>query len=803
MRDLAAAGGSAPAVATKLRRVLARDFPERALAKATTAVRGVGPKLAERLARHGLSRVEDLVVLRPIGYDDRRTWVSVADLRVGAAQCFLARVVRVHTSAAPRGRSVLEAVVADASGAVSLKWFRRSQALLPHIEAGRTLLVAGEVTRYRYAKALHEPEIAPADDGEKTEGLARLVPLYADVEGVSPRAMRAAAAAALEHASDLIAGYVPAPLAASLGLPEIGRALRGLHAPERHVTAEALVAGTSPYHRRLAAEQLLLLQVGLALRRREARSQRAAPALVPGDGAALAAIASVGAAMDAPLRGVQRRAWAVLSAELAGLRPMRRVLVGDTGMGQGALAAMACAATAAGGGLAVVIAASEPRAAWLALHLARLCAGTVLVSLSAARTAHERRAIVRALDAKAVSILVGVRADLAEALASPRLRLVVCDLALPVAWLSGELVPVGAVHALAISDGALPDAIAEAVLADLDVTALRDDATDPDMLAAADIVSDPVAGGTPAGAGAMAGTDAERGVASVGARGDATHAWIGAATRIVALSSAHDVLVELSAAVARGERSYVVYPSGARVDPQAEVVRGAERLRRALPHARIGLVHERMSVSEQQRALAQLAVSAVDVLAASARALTDALAICTVPPPPAAMVIVRDAERTDVLALHRLRCGLARTRGTRVILLVGEGAPGTPPMHESSGASIGAREPGIERTDPVATLALLDRCRDGFELAQHVFVRAGVAPWLGGDPRATWLAELLRSTDLQSPLRTYARALVRGGARGERDQARLHAALRRYGARLGLHGVHAGEAPLAGSPVSP
>ena len=226
------------------------DWPETALARPTTALPGVGPKWAESLAARGLRSVGDLLFHLPSRYDDRRSLASVGELEVGRRATFVAQVLGADF-AARRGRGRVrrpfEAIVGDETGTVGLKWFHGGESMASVVRKGGTLLVTGDVKRYRFSKELVHPEVEMLDDGSGEEeidldSLRQVVPDYPSPEGLHPRALRRIVRYALEQYADLIAGQLPPTLMRERGLPPCSEALRQIHAPGPEADLEALQA---------------------------------------------------------------------------------------------------------------------------------------------------------------------------------------------------------------------------------------------------------------------------------------------------------------------------------------------------------------------------------------------------------------------------------------------------------------------------------------------------------------------------------------------------------------------------------
>ncbi|MDJ0869272.1 MAG: OB-fold nucleic acid binding domain-containing protein, partial [Myxococcota bacterium] len=204
----------ARAVGVALRRLApfaAPGWPAAALAQPVTAVGGIGPRRGAALEKRGLAQVADLLFHLPTRYDDRRELATVGQLEVGRRATFLARVVVADFVPSRRrgGRfgRVLEAVVEDETGQVKLKWFHGGEALQELVKKGTTLLVTGDVKRYRFWKELLHPDVEPVAEGEEApdlEALRQVVAEYPALDRVPPRAVRRYVHAAVAEYADLV-----------------------------------------------------------------------------------------------------------------------------------------------------------------------------------------------------------------------------------------------------------------------------------------------------------------------------------------------------------------------------------------------------------------------------------------------------------------------------------------------------------------------------------------------------------------------------------------------------------------------
>ena len=555
--------------AERLAPILEPAYAQRALNQPTVRLPGVGPKTADALARKEIRRVEDLLFFLPRSYEDRRELCPIEALQVGRPACFRGTVTRAHIVSGRKGRSFLQAVVSDGTASVQLKWFRGVAHFRDRVVPGADVLVAGDVRRYRYAKELHHPEIEILNEDTSIESLSRIVPTYSTVEGVPPRTLRRLVQAAVEHAGDLVEAWLPPEVTRELALPEVGDALREVHAPAAELDPAELRERRTPYHMRLVAEELFLLQVGLSLRRSAQASRRAAPLDVHS--------AKVRRALDAlpfALTRDQRRAWDEIAGDLARPRPMNRLLVGDVGTGKTVLAVLGAVAAHASGALCAVLAPTEILAEQHFETFRRLAGALDLrvALLTGSTPSPERRSLLRLLQLGEIAIIIGTHALLSGSVAMPRLGLCIIDEQhrFGVAQRRSLGLKGDNPHLLVMSATPIPRTLALTAFGDLDHSTLRE---------------------RPPGRSPVE-------------------------TRVVPPSAGRQVFEELRRTLARGEQAYVVYPLVEESEKQdlQDATRGFERLRKALPEVPLALMHGRLDASERSRAMARFSAGEVRVL---------------------------------------------------------------------------------------------------------------------------------------------------------------------------------------------
>ena len=230
--------------------------------------------------------------------------------------------------------------------------------------------------------------------------------------------------------------------------------------------------------------------------------------------------------------------------------------------------------------------------------------------------------------------------------------------------------------------------------------------------------------------------------------------------------------------VTAGERIYVVCP---KIDPTEEddeqeggkkrtwrdAVTTATDLAKALPKAKIGLVHGRLDGDERDRVMRAFKHGELDVLVA-----TTVIEV-GVDVPAATTMVIHDAERFGLAQLHQLRGRVGRgATASRCLLLAGSLADGS---------------------DAEARLSTMVETTDGFRIAEQDLLLRGHGELLGprqaGAPRLRF-GDLAQHTALLLEARAHAEAILDEDPDLVRPE---HAALRRALERRLAHDVYGAE----------
>lgn len=585
--------------------VLAAAAPVRRLS-------GVGPKLAERLAGLGIVSIGDVLLHRPLRYEDRSRVTPVAEL--WAQQAALA-VVRVESSEIRQGRRrSLLVTVGDGAARLWLRFFHFGTGQQARLSPGTWLRVYGEPRAGAHGFEMVHPECeVVADEAAGHAIIPSLTPVYPTVSGVTQARLRDMAGQALSLLAQ--PGFWREGLPAELDGPVLTmsaeQALRHIHQPAVDADLAALVEGRDPACQRLAFEELLGHQLGLRSRRRHIRSERAPALRDAGRG-----LAPLFDGLGFSPTGAQRRVIGEILADMAGEAPMLRLVQGDVGSGKTVVAAAALLTAVDNGWQGAFMAPTELLAEQHSVSLAGWLEPLgVAVWLITGKRKRDQALLAEIAEGKP-GVIVGTHALFQESLAFGRLGVCVVDeqhrfgvdqrLALRNKAGGADLTA----HQLIMTATPIPRTLAMSAYADLDTS----------------VIDELPPGRTPI------------------------------ATVAVPNTRRDEVVGRIGDAVAHGRQVYWVctlIETSDKLEAQAAEA-AAEALSEALDGVRVTLVHGRMKAAEKVRAMTAFKEGRIDVLVA-----TTVIEV-GVDVPNASLMIIENAERLGLAQLHQLRGRVGR-----------------------------------------------------------------------------------------------------------------------------------------------
>ena len=193
---------------------------------AVTALRGVGPRVAEKLAALGIASLQDLLFHLPLRYQDRTRLRAIGSLRPGqeAVVCGEIQLAQIHYG---RRRSLV-CIIRDGSASMSLRFFHFSQSQQKRLARGTRILCFGEVRRGPKGLELVHPDYRLLGEDEEALLEDHLTPIYPTTEGLNQtnwRRLTDQALARLENDATL-RDYVPENILREHGFTPLPESLR-------------------------------------------------------------------------------------------------------------------------------------------------------------------------------------------------------------------------------------------------------------------------------------------------------------------------------------------------------------------------------------------------------------------------------------------------------------------------------------------------------------------------------------------------------------------------------------------------
>src|SRR5579884_2427297 len=564
-----------------------------------TTVKGVGPALARTFGSVGVTTLRELLYYLPRTHYDYTDTRSISRMRVGEPMTLIGRIEGVRNNRTARGLVITTATIADDTGTVGVRWFNQPY-MAKQLPVGARIAITGEPDLYNGYVTFHPRDYELIETDALTHA-ARLVPVYPLTKGLTQRPLRRLLRGVLDGYGPGIPD-LPPPLRTEFHLPALGDALSGYHFPDDEREKAAA-------QRRLAFDELLLIQLGLMQRKREWQ-QPLADVAIPRDVESEAEFVRV---LPFRLTGAQERVIEEIRSDLTRPVPMSRLVQGDVGSGKTVVAAAALLQVARSGKQGMLMAPTEILAEQHHRTLQSLLAPVGVHSelLIGSTPKKRRREISAGLAAGEIAVLVGTHALIQEGVELPRLGLAITDeqhrfgVEQRAALRQKGMHP----HILAMTATPIPRTLAMTIYGDLDVSAIDE---------------------MPPG------------------RQPVITTWS---------RTAREAYGVVRDEIERGHQAFVVCPvieESADSDMRSVVAEHAELEKSVFSDRRVGLLHGRMRPAEKDRILNDFRDGVYDILVATS------VVEVGIDIPNATVMVIRDAHRFGLAQLHQFRGRVGR-----------------------------------------------------------------------------------------------------------------------------------------------
>ncbi len=565
---------------------------------------GVGPRRAEQLACVGIRSVGDLLFYFPFRHE-RQECRTIEHLDPGMSATVVGQVTALQVRRGRRGTTVA-GTLTDNTGRCRLCWFNAGW-MADKLERGSIIRATGKVVEYRRLPQLVNPRFevlgenaSPVDEREP----AHYEGIYPSSAELSSRTIGRLISANIDRLLGLVGEIQPPGLRRLRELVNRRWAVEAMHRPR---SEDALAKA----RRRLAYDELLLMQLAVFLSRRHVKTEPVAAPLRTTD----EIDRRIRGRFGFPLTAAQDRVVRTIVEDLGRSHPMHRLLQGDVGSGKTAVALYA----------ALLAVANRVQAAFLAPTelLAQQHHRTILRFLASSRVRHAlltgrmsakaRRELLQEIEAGRIDLVVGTHALFQDDVRFCKLGLVVVDeqhrFGVRQRALMRKKGP--SPHYLVMTATPIPRTLTLTFFGDLDVSTIDE---------------------LPPGRAAI--------TTRVIAPADQAAAWDFVRSRLLA-----------------GEQAYVVYPlvdESDKLELRAATIEYGRLREQVFPEFALGLLHGQMASDERESVMADFSARRLAVLVATT------VVEVGIDVPNATCMVIEHAERYGLSQLHQLRGRVGR-----------------------------------------------------------------------------------------------------------------------------------------------
>ena len=321
-----------------------RDYASTGLDSPVTKLPGIKDGMARKLAKLDIFCIEDFLKHYPRRYDDYRALKPINQLEYNEDVTIIGQVWETRKRQSRGNRTLVTTILTDGTATIEATWFNQPW-LEKTFKPGMELVLSGRVEQYLGRLTFQAPEWEELDKDLVHTG--RLVPVYPLTQGITSKWLRKQIRGVVNYWSRRLPDYLPDDSRERLNMPTLEEAIRQIHFPDDWNKLEEA-------RRRLAFDELLMIQLGVLRQRIEWRTQQGQALQVAPD-----TVSRILETLPFQLTGAQRRTLDEIVADVQLSVPMSRLLQGDVGSGKTVVALIAMVLAVLDGGQAAILAPTE------------------------------------------------------------------------------------------------------------------------------------------------------------------------------------------------------------------------------------------------------------------------------------------------------------------------------------------------------------------------------------------------------------------------------------------------------------
>ncbi len=422
-----------------------------------TALKGIGPTRAKMLKKYNITSVEDMLSFFPRTMEDRSNVSKIASLVAGEEACIEATLITdVQVRKVRANLTLSSVIVSDSSGSMMITWFNNKY-VKDTMYKGKTFRFFGKTARNGGRLTMTSPTY---ENPENSVHTGSVVPIYPLTGNITERIMRNMMLECVTAAVGNINEYIPEKIRTENSLCEINFALRAIHFPKDG--KEYAIA-----RRRLVFEELLLLQMGILLTRKNIEESRGEILEVKNS------FVEFAGKLKFELTKAQKRVMNEIAVDLSSGKQMNRLVQGDVGSGKTVVAfgAMYCAYK--GGFQSALMAPTEVLAAQHYKAATEIFPEKDVVLLTGSITGKRKKEALEKIASEEAKIIIGTHAVIEANVEFKNLALVITDEQHRFGVRQrAALADKGKAHILIMSATPIPRTLAMILYGDLDISAV-------------------------------------------------------------------------------------------------------------------------------------------------------------------------------------------------------------------------------------------------------------------------------------------------------------------------------------------
>ncbi len=588
-------------------------------------IKGVGDQISKLFFRMGIFKVKDLIEYYPKKYIDYKAQKRIKDLVLGENVTLFGTIFKVSHYTTKSNLTILTVYIKDSTGFLAINIFLKStnRKLIEHykkaypINSSCTVIGKVKFDDYNSRTTLDKAQIQVlGKSSEIIKDENRIVPIYALCEGLNPKTLISAINNAIKQFEDRIIDPIPCSIKQKLDLIDKKEAIKKIHNPKTLDEKEQARC-------RLVFEEFFLLELNLAIKRKEIEKDKSIKLKIKKDGLVEKFIKN----LPFELTQGQKNALDEIFKDLNSTTPMQRLLQGDVGSGKTVVACIVLLCAVENGYQGAIMAPTEILAQQ---HYKNFCNWLTPLGLSVGlfvgknKTATKKE-LERNLKNGQIHIAIGTHALIQDGVEFDSLGVVVVDeqhrfgVKQRNALLNKGKMP----QMLNMTATPIPRTLALTLHGDLDITTIDE---------------------LPKGRKPII-------------------------TTLNSASGRNKIYELIKKEIFFHHQAYIVYPlieESETISAQAATLEAKKLQEGVFCNYRIGLLHGRMSASEKDEVMRDFNLRKYDIL------VSTTVVEVGVDNPNATVIVIENAERFGLSQLHQLRGRVGRSDNQSYCALITE-----------------------------------------------------------------------------------------------------------------------------------